>query len=142
VVENVAAMSSPPLKIPLYALNLIPYPKGGDAMAEVFVAGVGMTAFGKRSESLPELMAEAARMAIERSGRETFGALYVGVMNPEEFSGQSNIATVIADHLGMWASLRYASRPPLPPVRPPYTPPSTLLPQGTCATCWCWRGKR
>ena len=71
-------------------------------MAEVFVAGVGMTAFGKRSESLPELMAEAARMAIERSGRQTFDALYVGAMNPEEFSGQSNIAAVIADHLGMW----------------------------------------
>jgi acetyl-CoA acetyltransferase len=37
-------------------------------MAEVFVAGVGMTAFGKRHESLPELMAEAAEKAIKGSG--------------------------------------------------------------------------
>ena len=71
-------------------------------MAEVFVAGVGMTLFGKRSETLPELMAEAAHMAIERSVRETFDAMYVGVMNPEEFSGESNIATAIIDELGCW----------------------------------------
>src|SRR5687768_12132799 len=71
-------------------------------MAEVFVAGAGMTTFGKRTESLPELMAEAARMAIEGSGRDTFDGLYLGVMNPEEFSGESNIAAVIADHLSLW----------------------------------------
>jgi acetyl-CoA C-acetyltransferase len=71
-------------------------------MAEVFVAGVGMTAFGKRTESLPELMAEAAEMAMKRSGREAFDAMYVGVMNPEEFSGESNIAAAIVDHLGLW----------------------------------------
>ena len=72
-------------------------------MVEVFVAGVGMTAFGKRNESLPELMAEAAEMAIKRSGREMVDAMYVGVMNPEEFSGESNIAAAITDHLGLWA---------------------------------------
>ncbi len=71
-------------------------------MAEVFVAGVGMTAFGKRSETLAELMAEAAEMAIKRSGRQTFDAMYVGVMNPEEFAGESNIAAAITDHLGLW----------------------------------------
>jgi len=61
-----------------------------------------MTAFGKRHESLPELMAEAAEKAIKGSGRETFDGMYVGVMNPEEFSGESNIAAVITDHLGRW----------------------------------------
>jgi acetyl-CoA C-acetyltransferase len=71
-------------------------------MAEVFVAGVGMTAFGKRSESLPALMAQAVEMAIKRAGRETFDAMYVGVMNPEGFSGESNIAAAITDHLGLW----------------------------------------
>jgi acetyl-CoA acetyltransferase len=71
-------------------------------MAEVFVVGVGMTAFGKRSETLPELMAEAAEAALKRSGRETLDAMYVGVMNPEEFSGQSNIAAAITDYLGLW----------------------------------------
>jgi acetyl-CoA acetyltransferase len=55
-------------------------------MAEVFVAGVGMTAFGKRHEPLPELMAEAAEKAIKGSKRQTFDAMYIGVMNPEEFS--------------------------------------------------------
>src|SRR5687768_9707693 len=72
-------------------------------MVEVFVAGVGMTAFGKRTESLPELMAEAAETAMKHSGREMFDAMYVGVMNPEEFSGESNIAAAIADHLGLWS---------------------------------------
>jgi acetyl-CoA acetyltransferase len=71
-------------------------------MAEVFVLGVGMTAFGKRSEPLPELMAEAAEVALKRSGRDTLDALYVGVMNPEEFSGESNIAAAITDYLGLW----------------------------------------
>jgi acetyl-CoA C-acetyltransferase len=72
-------------------------------MVEVFVAGVGMTAFGKRTESLPELMAEAAETAMKHSGREMFDAMYVGVMNPEEFSGESNIAAAITDHLGLWS---------------------------------------
>jgi acetyl-CoA C-acetyltransferase len=76
--------------------------EGGETMAEVFVAGVGMTAFGKRSEALPELMAEAAAMAIQRCGQEVFDAMYVGAMNPEEFSGESNIAAAITDHLGLW----------------------------------------
>ena len=71
-------------------------------MAEVFVLGVGMTAFGKRSETLPELMAEAAEVALKRSGRETLDAMYVGVMNPEEFSGESNIAAAVTDYLGLW----------------------------------------
>jgi len=71
-------------------------------MAEVFVAGVGMTAFGKRHEPLPELMAEAAEKAIKGSKRQTFDAMYIGVMNPEEFSGESNIAAVITDYLGLW----------------------------------------
>jgi acetyl-CoA acetyltransferase len=39
-------------------------------MAEVFVAGVGMTAFGKRHEPLPELMAEAAEKAIKGCGSD------------------------------------------------------------------------
>ncbi|MBI3329887.1 MAG: thiolase family protein, partial [Nitrospinae bacterium] len=70
----------------------------------VFVAGVGMAAFGKRSETLQELIAEAARMVLERSERDVFDALYVGVMNPEEFSGESNIAASIADYLGLWGT--------------------------------------
>ena len=69
-------------------------------MADVFVAGVGITRFGKREESLRELMAEAARQALQDGGREAAEAIYVGCMNPEEFTGDSNIAAVVADYLG------------------------------------------
>lgn len=71
-------------------------------MVEVFVAGVGMTTFGKRHESLPELMAEAAHMARARGDQGALDAMYIGVMNPEEFSGESNTAAAIVDHLGLW----------------------------------------
>jgi acetyl-CoA acetyltransferase len=47
-------------------------------------------------------MAEAAEVALKRSGREALDAMYVGVMNPEEFSGESNIAAAITDYLGLW----------------------------------------
>jgi acetyl-CoA acetyltransferase len=47
-------------------------------------------------------MAEAAEMAIKSSGREPIEAMYVGAMNPEEFSGESNIASAMADRLGLW----------------------------------------
>jgi acetyl-CoA acetyltransferase len=61
-----------------------------------------MTAFGKRNEALSELMAEAAEGAIKNCGRGTVDAIYIGAMNPEEFSGESNIAAVMTDHLGLW----------------------------------------
>ena len=37
-------------------------------MPDVFVAGVGMTRVGRRSEPLPELMAEAAHAALAEAG--------------------------------------------------------------------------
>lgn len=69
-------------------------------MADVYVAGVGMTKFGKSSQSLRELFCEAATRALASFPVEV-EALYIGVMNPEEFIGDSNIASQIVDALGM-----------------------------------------
>lgn len=69
-------------------------------MAEVYIAGVGMTKFGKSSQTLTELFCEAARRALESSSVEV-EALYIGVMNPEEFTGDSNVAAQITAALGM-----------------------------------------
>ena len=65
------------------------------------MAGCGMTRFGKREESLPDLFLEAAQKAIKDSEQKDVDAVFVGSMNPDEFTGDSNISTVIADHLGM-----------------------------------------
>ncbi len=70
-------------------------------MDKVFVAGCGMTRFGKREEPLSELVFEAAKMAQEDSGMEDFDAVYAGSMNPEELTDDGNISTVFTDRLGM-----------------------------------------
>jgi acetyl-CoA acetyltransferase len=68
-------------------------------MLEVYISGVGMTLFGKRKESLPELMAEAAHKALQEAGIEEVDAIYIGVMNPEAFIREGNFASLMADHL-------------------------------------------
>ncbi|MEK6613386.1 MAG: beta-ketoacyl synthase N-terminal-like domain-containing protein, partial [Candidatus Binatota bacterium] len=70
-------------------------------MAAVYIAGVGMTKFGKSSQTLAELFCEAAVSALSSSPIQEVDALYIGVMNPEEFTGDSNIASQIADALGV-----------------------------------------
>ncbi len=68
---------------------------------EVYIAGVGMTKFGKSAASLPELMVEAASRAIGDAKIHTIDYVCIGVMNSEEFTGDSNIAALIADRLGL-----------------------------------------
>ncbi len=68
-------------------------------MKKVYIKGVGMTKFGKSDRSLIDLMEEAAGSALKDGGREEVDAIYIGAMNPEEFSNESNIASVIADRL-------------------------------------------
>ena len=68
---------------------------------EVYIAGVGMTKFGKSTASLPELMVEAASRAIGDARIHTIDYVCIGVMNAEEFTGDSNIAALIADRLGL-----------------------------------------
>jgi len=68
---------------------------------EVYMAGVGMTKFGKSSRTLPELMVEAASKAFLDAQVGTIDYILIGVMNVEEFTGESNVAAVIADRLGL-----------------------------------------
>jgi len=68
---------------------------------DVWVAGAAMTRFGRREESLPDLMAEAAIAALGDAGIERPDAIVVAAMNPEEFTGEGNYASLIATHLGL-----------------------------------------
>jgi acetyl-CoA acetyltransferase len=70
-------------------------------VTDVWIAGVGMTRFGKRAETLPALMAEAAGAALADAGIERPGAIVVAAMNPEEFTGEGNYASLVATHLGL-----------------------------------------
>ncbi len=69
-------------------------------MKEVFVDGVGMTKFGKfPNKTLVDLMAEAASLAIKDSNSQDVQAIFIGAQNPEEFTGEANIAAALADKL-------------------------------------------
>jgi acetyl-CoA acetyltransferase len=70
-------------------------------MSAVYIAGVGMTKFGKSAETLLELFCQAATAALSGSPVQEIDALYIGAMNPEEFTGESNIAAQIAGALGV-----------------------------------------
>ena len=69
-------------------------------MPEVWIAGAGMTRFGKRQESLPDLVAEAARSALSAAQLEAPDAIVLAAMNPEEFVGEGNFPSRIATHMG------------------------------------------
>ena len=60
-----------------------------------------MTRFGKREETLPDLMAEAAFLALDDAGIECPDAIVVAAMNPEEFTGEGNYSSLIGTHLGL-----------------------------------------
>jgi acetyl-CoA C-acetyltransferase len=70
-------------------------------MLPVYIAGVGMSQFGKSPLSLAEMMGEAADKAFSDSSAQDIDALYIGAMNPEEFIGDSNIASHAADALNL-----------------------------------------
>jgi acetyl-CoA acetyltransferase len=69
-------------------------------MQAVYVAGVGMTKFGKDPRPLAEIFCQVSQQALAESEIQEVDALYIGVMNPEEFTGDSNIASQIVDALG------------------------------------------
>jgi acetyl-CoA acetyltransferase len=68
---------------------------------DVYVAGVGMTKFGKSDLTLPQLMVEAASRAISDARVSTVDYVLIGVMSVEEFTGESNFAALITDRLGL-----------------------------------------
>jgi acetyl-CoA C-acetyltransferase len=70
-------------------------------VSDVWIAGVGMTRFGRRDENLQDLMAEAALAAMHDAGIEGPGAVVVAAMNPEEFTGEGNYGSLIATRLGL-----------------------------------------
>ena len=68
---------------------------------DAYISGVGMTKFGRSKDSLEKMMAEAASSALKEALLERVDAIYIGVMNVEEFVGDSNFATLLADTLGL-----------------------------------------
>jgi acetyl-CoA C-acetyltransferase len=70
-------------------------------VSDIWIAGVGMTRFGRRDESLPDLIAEAGLAALQDAGIERPDALVVAAMNPEEFTGAGNYASLINTYLGL-----------------------------------------
>ena len=70
-------------------------------MQSVYIDGVGMTRFGKDLRPLTEIFCQAAQEALAASKAQEVDAIYIGVMNPEEFTGDSNIASQIADALDL-----------------------------------------
>jgi len=70
-------------------------------MQTVYVAGAAMTKFGKDPRALAEIFRDAAAGALRAAKLDSVDALYIGVMNPEEFTGDSNIASLVADAVGL-----------------------------------------
>lgn len=68
---------------------------------DVYISGVGMTQFGRSKESLEQMMAEAGFSALKEAELERADAIYLGVMNVEEFVGDSNFAALLVDTLGL-----------------------------------------
>jgi acetyl-CoA acetyltransferase len=68
---------------------------------DVYISGVGMTKFGRSKEPLEKMMAEAGSLALKQAQVERVDAIYLGVMSVEEFVGDSNFATLLADTLGL-----------------------------------------
>lgn len=68
-------------------------------MKSVYVAGAGMTKFGKDPRPLAAILSEAAAQALTGAEVDTVDAIYVGAMNPEEFTGDSNLASQVTDAL-------------------------------------------
>jgi acetyl-CoA C-acetyltransferase len=68
---------------------------------DVWIAGAGMTRFGKRDELLPDLIAEAALVALREAALERPDAIVVAAMNPEEFTGEGNYGSLVNTRLGL-----------------------------------------
>lgn len=71
---------------------------------EVYVAAVGLTKVdltGRIFGSVFDLFAEAWRKALEDCSLRSFDAVQVGIMDSEEFENRANIATKVADRLGL-----------------------------------------
>ena len=70
-------------------------------MIAVHIAGIGMTQFGKSPKALVDIMSEAAIAALSNSVVQDIEAIFVSVMNPEEFTGDSSFASHVVEALGL-----------------------------------------
>ena len=70
-------------------------------MLPVYIAGIGMSQFGKSSNTLVEIMESAAARALAGSKIHDIEAVYIAVMNPEEFTGDANLASHVVEALGL-----------------------------------------
>jgi acetyl-CoA C-acetyltransferase len=71
---------------------------------DVYIAAVGLTKVdltGRIFATVFELFVEAYRKALEDSSVRSFDAVQIGIMDSEEFENRANIATKIADRLGL-----------------------------------------
>ncbi len=67
----------------------------------VYLAGVGQTAFGSYKGSVEQMLLDASLEAIEASAVGEFSAIVVGSMSPESFGGEAYISTKLVDFLGL-----------------------------------------
>ncbi len=65
------------------------------------LSATGWTRFGKRPESLLELLAEAGGRALEQLGRKPVDHLFVGTMAAGSLAGVESITARLADRLGL-----------------------------------------
>jgi acetyl-CoA acetyltransferase len=70
-------------------------------VAEAYIAGAAMSAFGVSAEPLDDLISEAALGALRSAHVDRPDALIVSSMNPEEFVGEGNFASHVATALGL-----------------------------------------
>jgi len=66
-------------------------------MSRVRIEAVGMSRFGRREETLLELCREAIDNLSQYSDPADVEAVFLGTMNPEEFTSTSNLAAAICD---------------------------------------------
>jgi len=71
---------------------------------EVYIAAVGLTKVdltGHIFSTVFDLFADAYRKALADSGVRSFDGVQLGIMDSEEFENRANIATKVADRLGL-----------------------------------------
>jgi len=70
-------------------------------VTDAFIAGAGMTRFGRRAEPLETLVREAATAALKEAGVTQVDHVYFGLQNPEEFTGNANTCAHLLSALGL-----------------------------------------
>lgn len=67
----------------------------------VHVASTGLSRFGRRNESLVDILAEAGAAALEGVGRKAVDAVAVGTMAAGSLADVENVTSRLADRLGL-----------------------------------------